>query len=461
MDTVALPPPDLAALGASPARPAAVRQGPLDAAGPAPPGAEAFAQFLALFVPGGEALPPGGKPLPAGLPDSAEAALADLDRAPPSLPETPPSDLAALNGLAVWLAMRGDTDTSAGAVALDTAEGFAAPSPAALARPVLGTVSVPVAPASVQSAMGRSAAGGSTAGSPALPPDEAAAFELPIASADVPQGEAHEAATFDALVRGEALTDAARARADARTATPAPTPSAQAGLPTAAAPWLAPLDPAAAQPATRIVDAAGGTARTPRKVDALAFASSVAGSTETTLPATEGLAPAMPATGTTPSATAATAAAASTFGDAPVDTRAQQWQEAFAGRVQWLVDQGVGEARIRLNPPELGAVDVKISLVEDKTFVQLTAATAAARDELAQSLPRLRDLFVASGLELGGASVQGGRGGHAGAGTHAGGGYESTPRHASDGPARDIDGFAPAEAPRLARHRAGAIDVFA
>ena len=85
----------------------------------------------------------------------------------------------------------------------------------------------------------------------------------------------------------------------------------------------------------------------------------------------------------------------------------------LANRVQWLVDTQVGEARIKVNPPELGAVDVTISLVDDKTYVQLTTATAAARDELSQSLPRLRELFAGSGLELGGASVHNGRDGHA------------------------------------------------
>ena len=110
-------------------------------------------------------------------------------------------------------------------------------------------------------------------------------------------------------------------------------------------------------------------------------------------------------------ATSAVAAPTAAVPGAPVDLRSPNWQEAFANRVQVLVDTQVGEARIKLNPPELGAVDVKISLVDDKTYVQLTTATAAARDELAQSLPRLRELFTASGLELGGASVHNGRDG--------------------------------------------------
>ncbi len=94
---------------------------------------------------------------------------------------------------------------------------------------------------------------------------------------------------------------------------------------------------------------------------------------------------------------------------APVDTNAARWEDALASRIQWLVDHKVGEAQIKLNPPELGALDVKISLLDDKTYVQMTAHTAAARDELSQSLPRLRELMSAGGLDLGGATVSGGR----------------------------------------------------
>ena len=97
---------------------------------------------------------------------------------------------------------------------------------------------------------------------------------------------------------------------------------------------------------------------------------------------------------------------------APVDVRTPNWHEAFAGRVQWLVDNQVGEARIKLNPPELGAIDVKISHVDEKSYVQLTASSSAARDELANGLHRLRELFSTSGLTLGGASVENGSAGY-------------------------------------------------
>ena len=119
--------------------------------------------------------------------------------------------------------------------------------------------------------------------------------------------------------------------------------------------------------------------------------------------ATLALAPTQPHVATA-AAPAADASALAGHG-AAIDTRADHWHEALASRVQVLVDQNVGEAHIKLNPPELGAVDIKISLVDDKTFVQLTAGNSAARDELTQSLPRLRELLSASGLSFGGASV--------------------------------------------------------
>lgn len=138
---------------------------------------------------------------------------------------------------------------------------------------------------------------------------------------------------------------------------------------------------------------------------------------------------------------------------APVDAKTPNWHEAFAGRVQWLVDNQVGEARIKLNPPELGAIDVKISHVDEKSYVQLTAASPAARDELANGLNRLRELFSTSGLTLGGASVESGS-----AGYHDAHAERADSRWAPERPLTAT--FADTEAVPRAR-AAGRIDIFA
>lgn len=80
---------------------------------------------------------------------------------------------------------------------------------------------------------------------------------------------------------------------------------------------------------------------------------------------------------------------------------------ALAERVYWMIDQNLGEARIKLNPPQLGAIDIKITMADDQTFVQFTASQAGAREIIESALPRLRDLLGAAGLEFGGATVGG------------------------------------------------------
>jgi flagellar hook-length control protein FliK len=175
---------------------------------------------------------------------------------------------------------------------------------------------------------------------------------------------------------------------------------------------------------------------------------------ETSATAPVGHAPAAsPNGGLASPATSAAHAPAQTapHGGGAVDTTAARWHDAFASRVQWLVDHDIGEARIKLNPPELGALDVKISLQDDKTFVQLTAHNSAARDELAQSLPRLRELLSANGLELGGATVNGGR-------DHRPAPY-AQPDFAIGG--ADLSAAPSTATPRLGRASASQIDVFA
>ena len=80
---------------------------------------------------------------------------------------------------------------------------------------------------------------------------------------------------------------------------------------------------------------------------------------------------------------------------------------ALAERLHWMIDHNLGEARIKLNPPQLGAIDIKITLAEDQTFVQFTASQAGAREIIESALPRLRELLGAAGLALGGATVGG------------------------------------------------------
>jgi flagellar hook-length control protein FliK len=150
-----------------------------------------------------------------------------------------------------------------------------------------------------------------------------------------------------------------------------------------------------AQALERVARSTGGVLET-------AFASSGAASGAPPLSATA----ATPAVG---GAAAAGAHLAPQGNTAALDVRDAAWNEQLSGRIRWLVDRAAGEARIKLRPAELGSLDVKISVRDEQTFVHLAASSAAARDELEQSLPRLRELLAQNGLTLAGASVSGGR----------------------------------------------------
>ncbi len=72
----------------------------------------------------------------------------------------------------------------------------------------------------------------------------------------------------------------------------------------------------------------------------------------------------------------------------------------LAGRVSVLVKDGLSEARLQLNPPELGRLDVRIASEGDQTRVLFTVQGAEARDAIEQAMPRLRDMLEQSGLQL-------------------------------------------------------------
>lgn len=88
--------------------------------------------------------------------------------------------------------------------------------------------------------------------------------------------------------------------------------------------------------------------------------------------------------------------------------RAQNLPGAFpeiVDSVRVLSNQKGGEMRLRLNPPELGHLDIKVSVSEEQTVVSITATNSNARDVLEQNIARLRTLLDAAGLNLADAHV--------------------------------------------------------
>ncbi|NGX16234.1 flagellar hook-length control protein FliK [Wenzhouxiangella sp. XN24] len=76
------------------------------------------------------------------------------------------------------------------------------------------------------------------------------------------------------------------------------------------------------------------------------------------------------------------------------------WGEAVGQRVLWMVSNKAQEAELRLNPSELGRVDVKVRVDEDGLRLTFAAGNSAVREALEAAAPRLREMFQAEGLHL-------------------------------------------------------------
>jgi flagellar hook-length control protein FliK len=84
----------------------------------------------------------------------------------------------------------------------------------------------------------------------------------------------------------------------------------------------------------------------------------------------------------------------------PVTVGQPQWGQAVGERVLWLAAQNVSSAEIRLDPPELGPMQVRVSVNQDQVNVSFTSPHPAVRDVLDQQLNRLREMFAEQGLNL-------------------------------------------------------------
>lgn len=89
----------------------------------------------------------------------------------------------------------------------------------------------------------------------------------------------------------------------------------------------------------------------------------------------------------------------------PVPVQHQGWSEALASRVAWQIGQNIQHAEIHLNPPNLGPLDVKISLQHDQASVQFATHHLLVRDALHDAIPKLREMLSQQGLNLADANV--------------------------------------------------------
>ena len=91
--------------------------------------------------------------------------------------------------------------------------------------------------------------------------------------------------------------------------------------------------------------------------------------------------------------------------DKSVNLFKPEGQQQLADKVRWMNNNRQISAELRLDPEDLGAMQVKISMNGDAATVSMVVQSSQARDALEQATPRLREMLAEQGLSLGESSV--------------------------------------------------------
>ncbi|HIH0852033.1 TPA: flagellar hook-length control protein FliK [Vibrio cholerae] len=90
----------------------------------------------------------------------------------------------------------------------------------------------------------------------------------------------------------------------------------------------------------------------------------------------------------------------------PVPLNKEMAAEQLAERVQMMMSKNLKNIDIRLDPPELGRMHIRMNMQGDGATVHFTVANQHAREALEQTMPRLREMLAQQGVQLGDTSVQ-------------------------------------------------------
>ncbi|PPK74445.1 flagellar hook-length control protein FliK [Methylobacter tundripaludum] len=77
-----------------------------------------------------------------------------------------------------------------------------------------------------------------------------------------------------------------------------------------------------------------------------------------------------------------------------------EWNKDLGERIVWMNSRAIPSAEIRLNPPHLGPISVRVDVSDDQATVVFTAQHAAVRETLEASIPKLREMMSAQHLNL-------------------------------------------------------------
>ncbi|MGR5235500.1 flagellar hook-length control protein FliK [Vibrio alfacsensis] len=90
----------------------------------------------------------------------------------------------------------------------------------------------------------------------------------------------------------------------------------------------------------------------------------------------------------------------------PLQLTKELANEQMAEKVQMMMSKNLKNLDIRLDPPELGRMQIRMTMNNDLANVHFTVTNPQAREIIEQTMPRLREMLAQQGMQLADSSVQ-------------------------------------------------------
>lgn len=81
------------------------------------------------------------------------------------------------------------------------------------------------------------------------------------------------------------------------------------------------------------------------------------------------------------------------------------WGQDLGNRIVWMASRMESRAELVLTPPQMGRIEVSLTVAGDQANAIFTSANPVVREALEAAMPRLREMLADAGIQLGQAQV--------------------------------------------------------
>ncbi len=76
------------------------------------------------------------------------------------------------------------------------------------------------------------------------------------------------------------------------------------------------------------------------------------------------------------------------------------WDQSVGERITWMLGNRIQQAEVRLSPPHLGPLEIRVSVHNDQASVSIAAPHVLTREAIEAAIPRLREMMLEGNLNL-------------------------------------------------------------